>query len=171
MKPSKNRKPGRANLDREMLEYDAKNAAFHEVGHYLVADHYHLSASIRMWEITVVDFLELKRVRAQMLFDHTSSFRTCAISWGGVVGEILSVDDDFDSGAQLSDEAWDKYELEYSEWSPTDQAGIDACPSQRRRALNTACRIVHARQKELLEIVERATAAILRDRGQEFNWP
>jgi hypothetical protein len=159
-------------MDREkILEHDAEGAAFHEGAHYLVADYYKLSACFWMYEVTDGDIKSQKSVVGQAAFNLASCFRHCVICWAGAVGDVLRFGDESQSAEELADEVWDSYEIEGGDsLSQTDLAGING-HRQSRRALYTACRILHARRSELREIVKQATTAILMNRGEVFKWP
>jgi len=129
----------------KILEYDARRAAFHEAAHYLVASHFKLSASIWMRENDGIVPENSNTVIGRVFYNPTTSFRKCAIAWGGLVGDILCGNDEFQSVTDLSGEAWNDYENGYVELSQTDENGI-ASHSQRRRALNLTCVIVYSRR-------------------------
>lgn len=151
-----------------VLERDVVNVAFHEVGHYIIAQHFELSANIRLWRTEASDPFTLKTIWGQCQYDRSTAFRKCCIGWAGPVSEILlDCGSDCRSGEDLFSEFLDAWDEE--DCSATDRAAINS-HVQKWRALKLVTKVLFAQRHHVYKIVEMAKQRLVTERKCEFTW-
>ena len=135
---------------------DLTNTAVHEAGHFLVAKHFGLSATIRLWRVEG-NPEQQRLIWGQCAFDKTTPFRKSCIGWGGHVSDILRGIKDDITVQDLADEAlhsWDEDDA-----SESDSESINSHP-QRRRAVKLAATVLLANRNEVQNILNSAINAL-----------
>ena len=133
---------------------DKRKSAYHEAGHFVVADHFRLAAFCYI-KYRGTPTIEEKSFTGQTMWLPTTPFRTAVIGWAGVLGEAAAHDEDLDSWKDGCDGIWDLYNPEdpAEEMSATDLSAINGHPS-KPRAFNTAVQIIEKRFVLLQEVAE-----------------
>ena len=149
----------------KLLKHDARNVAYHEVSHYLVAKELGLyPATIEIWQLDGIENLrEHLTVAGRVHFTPTTPYNTCMIGWGGLAGTVLS-HQNFVSPRRLAQATLNHYQEakqdQSGSFSKTDERAIGQENSLEARL--AACEIVLNNRKELVSIAGEAVEHILK---------
>lgn len=157
----------------EVLAHDVKQAAVHEGGHYIIAEHYDLSCRITLnneQEVIGDKYREYTTVKGQITLPITNNrFLLSVTAWGGLLAEVL-VSEGITDPEVLAAITRDQINFGEISISHTDEEYIHSHP-QPWRALKVAARIVMAKRARIDEITRLAMGQMI-DQGQlSFHYP
>lgn len=141
----------------ELREHDRRKVAWHEAGHFVVASHYGLAHSCWLVDHGAATKENMALTgQTKFLALGLAPFRAAVIAWAGVLGEEARGRSVEGWKGEL-DSIWDYYEVLPEDLSATDSKEIDGTPN-RRRAFDTAARVLAGKFVELKTVAMRLTA-------------
>lgn len=157
----------------DVLLHDVNQAAVHESGHFVVAEHYGLASHIELTnqlELIGDKYRDFTTVKGQAFYQATNKhFALSVCGWGGLVAEVAVSEEiaDAERLAIATREQIDQCELDISH---SDADRIFGHP-QPWRALKAAARIVIARRARIDAITRLALRHMIDEKGMSFNYP
>lgn len=152
---------------KQLLDFDLRSAAFHELGHAIVA---------RRWGNSMITVTVFKILRPKDPAEHRlvtgqthqpaapTKMERSANGWAGTIAEHLSREFDVDP-----DDLFDA--ISFDLLSETDRRGIEAvAPGRRRRSFMLAYNLVRSEWKTITRLARRLVVAAPAGRFIAVNW-
>ena len=140
----------------EREKEDLKEAAYHEAGHYIVAEYYKLEGIRAKIFKTIGGGIDNRFYRGQcgyhvLSLARLTPYKRAVMSWAGIVAEGLAENwITLDEWRETLEDVYYCHEGG-DDMSPSDWAGIEGYPNIYR-TFNASCRIIEKRYERLLEV-------------------
>jgi len=135
--------------ERKQRDDDKRQTAFHEAGHFIIAEHFGVGVRCHLvdrgtptdWETSFT---------GQTTYRRSTAFRHAVIGWAGVLGQEMHAKE-HDEWFNEVDFIWEYFEVGPEDMSETDLQAVNGHP-MKRRAFDTAVRIL-SRNFQQVQIV------------------